>query len=772
MGDFSATLFFFLTVQFLGFLAWPLSNRLFGRLPDSGWAFSKILGIVSAVWVAWMASRLHLLPYTRTNSYICALLFGVVIWGFSFFRGGKAEIGRLVSMPKNALFVKSERNMYWVIGELMFCGLLFFWSDLRSSKPDLADLEKFMDYGFMMSCLRTEYFPPLDHFLGGETINYYYMGHLIAASLTQLSGVPPTMGYNIQMSNILALGAQMSFVLGAGLYLKKSGDHLSYAQKPSYIAGIVSSFLTMITGNLHYLIMGLFAERYWFSDATRFIPFTIHEYPIYSFVVNDLHGHVSDIPIVLLCIGFGFMIFETILERARSLRISHEPGVEPALFSGSAYGVAAIKAGVQDFVSKELILLIVFAGFTVGCCYVVSSWDFAIYLLLFGFTFWVAFRRVVDASLNHSDKKHFIHFRALVATGLASVLVLSVAIATWFPHWIDMKPPAQGIEWVSRGQRSPIWMMAIIWGLHLFFVAIYFLYQRDEEKRELELKELQTAKKKKPNAKELAQNLLPRSSWGFLEVMVLLACILILLPEMIYFKDIYPGHPRSNTMFKLCYQAWILLGVFGGVSFVLVWKNYERLRPSWTLTYKWLSIGLLIGGLLYPFKAVEQSIGAGRKERTLHGDAFMKDNMNADWKAVQWMNANILGQPLILEAVGESYTMYARVASFTGLPTVLGWPVHEWLWRGSVAYSLVPTSNLEKSTGVIDTVDKRRADVMRIYETTDLNEARNLLAKYGVRYVYVGKLEREKYRGIQEDKFKSIARRLVYDVDGVRIFEI
>ena len=47
------------------------------------------------------------------------------------------------------------------------------------------------------------------------------------------------------------------------------------------------------------LSIQFFPNMYWYPNATRFIHNTIHEFPLYSFVVSDLHGHVLDIPIVL-----------------------------------------------------------------------------------------------------------------------------------------------------------------------------------------------------------------------------------------------------------------------------------------------------------------------------------------------------------------------------------------------------------------------------------------------------------------------------------------
>ena len=50
-----------------------------------------------------------------------------------------------------------------------------------------------------------------------------------------------------------------------------------------------------------------------------------------------------------------------------------------------------------------------------------------------------------------------------------------------------------------------------------------------------------------------------------------------------------------------------------------------------------------------------------------------------------WLNDNVNGQPVVLEASGDSYKDYDnRVSAMTGLSTVLGWYVHEWLWRNNL----------------------------------------------------------------------------------------
>ena len=115
-----------------------------------------------------------------------------------------------------------------------------------------------------------------------------------------------------------------------------------------------------------------------------------------------------------------------------------------------------------------------------------------------------------------------------------------------------------------------------------------------------------------------------------------------------------------------------------------------------------------------------------------------------------------LRQPVVVEGVKDSYTLYGRVATFTAFPTVLGWPYHEWLWRGSINTSMSPRTAVERKTGQPDTVDQRRKDVQALYETENSEEAGRIVAKYGIEYIYVGKLEREQYPNLKEEKFSLI----------------
>lgn len=118
------------------------------------------------------------------------------------------------------------------------------------------------------------------------------------------------------------------------------------------------------------------------------------------------------------------------------------------------------------------------------------------------------------------------------------------------------------------------------------------------------------------------------------------------------------------------------------------------------------------------------------------------------------INQNIKGQPVIAEAQGDSYTDFARISANTGLPTILGWTVHEWLWRGTY-----------------DIPAPRITDVQNIYVLNDLKTTQDLLKKYKTQYVYVGDMERQKYPDLNEEKFKKLGK-VVYQKGNTRIYKI
>lgn len=143
--------------------------------------------------------------------------------------------------------------------------------------------------------------------------------------------------------------------------------------------------------------------------------------------------------------------------------------------------------------------------------------------------------------------------------------------------------------------------------------------------------------------------------------------------------------------------------------------------------------------IIYPIYSIPSYYGNLNRPVELDGSLWINSFSPEDAEIINYLNKNVQGQPIVLEAQGDSYTDYDLISAYTGLPTIAGWWVHEWLWRGSA-----------------DVVGSRIPDIVNIYESDDLNLTKNLLQKYHVQYVVVSKMEKQKYINLQENKFLKL----------------
>jgi YYY domain-containing protein len=246
----------------------------------------------------------------------------------------------------------------------------------------------------------------------------------------------------------------------------------------------------------------------------------------------------------------------------------------------------------------------------------------------------------------------------------------------------------------------------------------------------------------------------------FVLILILLGTILIFIPETVYFKDIFTTYPRANTMFKIAYQVFIILSLASGYIIIrvlsetraLVKKNLKmKVLFPFYLIFAFILFCLIS---IYPVFAINSYYNNLSKYYGLNGINYLKQLYPSDYEAILWINKNIKGQPTMLEAQGDSYTDYERVSVNTGLPTIIGWTVHEWFWRNN--YDIVAT---------------RINDVKTIYETSNLSLAKQLLKQYKVSYVFVGTLERQKYLNLQENKFNQLGK-VIFQNGETRIYKL
>lgn len=736
-----------------GFL--PLTFTLFDKFFDKGYIFSKIVGAGIVTYGIFLLGVLHVLPFSQVDSYVTFFLLAAI---FFFVLPNK---WRLFSILKR--FWK-----FFLFEEITFLVALFFWVYIHSFAPDIHGLEKYMDFGFLNSILRSQYFPPRDVWFTPYPINYYYFGHLVTGVLTKLSGLPSNITFNIMMSTIFALCFTQTFSIGANLYTFLL-TNLKISQIRRYAAGLLCASLITFAGNLHIIYAFFkpyntdnpvpfwrlqfspltFPNAYWYPDATRFIYHTIHEFPIYSWTVADLHGHVLDIPFVLLMIG---LLLSLVMQHVLIKKKDPYPSVHQNM------RVKKILSALEEFPINPLYLFLI--GFFLAVMYMTNAWDGPIYFLLTAFIVLYLFWRMkpeyvdqygysvplkVTSSAKKGTKKPFLEawFMMMVRDiGISLLFILFAFILVSFPFNLFFRPSelAEGLGVICAPsfltkighigpilfeanycQRSYWWELLILYGFFYFFVVSFLLFLWKTKK--------------------------VMSSDIFVLILVSLSTILIIIPEFVYVKDIYTTYFRANTMFKLVFEAFMMLQIASGYIIVRVLARTEREgRLVRYAVFLPITFILLVLVFSYPYFAINSYYGNLKTYKGLDGTAYLKVLYPTDYVGIQWLNKNVSGQPVILEAQGDSYTDYARVSSNTGLPTVLGWTVHEWLWRGS--YS-VPAPRI--------------AQVQLLYTTRDLNVAKSLIKAYNVKYVFIGTLEYQKYPNLYEPKFAQLGKLVFHD---------
>ena len=233
-----------------------------------------------------------------------------------------------------------------------------------------------------------------------------------------------------------------------------------------------------------------------------------------------------------------------------------------------------------------------------------------------------------------------------------------------------------------------------------------------------------------------------------------LGLALIMGPELLFVDDSFGGAlERMNTVFKLYYQAWTVLAAATGFVIYYWAKSIRETKNSSRLLLRvWGAafVLVLVGSLYYTPAAIASKAELYGEDRTLDGLQHIERFIGPEYRAIEFVRENVDRDSAILEAVGGGYSEHGRIASSTGVPTVLNWPGHQMQWRGSST----PFGGREQ-------------DVQTIYQTLDVDEAVSLLDKYDVDHVYVGPRERTKYGEAGLAKFERFMTPVFSEADVV-----
>lgn len=703
----------YLLALVLGAAAMPLTGRLFRRFQDRGWMFSKVTAIAVSGFLTWFLVAVKNIKFTTMTCIVVTLVCAAASL-ILYCREQKAGFECIPFAHLDLVYAE----------ELLFFTAFLLWTYFAGFHPAAYGTEKFMDYGFMEAMMRSKTLPATDLWYSQGKINYYYGGQYFAVFLTKLSGAKVELTYNLMRTFVAGLAFAMPFSLVHQMVTDRLGRIRTGWKKalPS-VTGILAGISVSIAGNMHYVVYGQIipfiqklkgeeVSSYWFPDATRYIGFnpdvedkTIHEFPCYSFVLGDLHAHVVDIMFVLLLLGLLYAW----MKKVRTTELSGE------------------SMSRREFWKKQLLMpQLLAAGALLGMFHWTNYWDFVIYFVV-----------TCGAALfmNIIGQKGKIRWvLGVTAAQAVEILTLATVIILPFTLQFDTSNMVQGIALAKH--HSLLHQLLVLWGLPGILTILFVVSLLIEKLRGAEQKSLYHL---------LTSIRLPDL---FAVLMGLCAIGLVLIPELVYVRDIYEnGNARANTMFKLTYQAYIMFGmtmIYAIFRLLVIGKN------------KILKVLAFIGLFLFVWtcgyfgNSVHSWFGTVWKPsqyKGLNATAFLETDFPEDVNGIRWLKENISDAPVVLEANGDSYSEYERVSAMTGLPTIMGWYVHEWLWRGDLA-----------------DLNAKIEEIKEIYTSTDETRVKELLEEYNVSYIFVGSCERNKYGAdLNNDLLKGLGEVVFQD---------
>jgi uncharacterized membrane protein len=235
----------------------------------------------------------------------------------------------------------------------------------------------------------------------------------------------------------------------------------------------------------------------------------------------------------------------------------------------------------------------------------------------------------------------------------------------------------------------------------------------------------------------------------FIFLLLSVGALLILGPDFLYLRDNF-GY-RINTVFKFYYQAWILLSLAAAFGVAVLLSELGNLKLMLTSAVLGLTIA---AGLVYPVFSLPSKTDNFRAEhpeqRTLNGEAYLVNSMPDDYQAIQFMKQR--DQGVVAEATAGSYSEFARISTFSGLPSVLGWSNNEGQWRDRALQG------------------SREEDLKTLYTTGDWVTAQTIIDRYKIRYIVVGNLERTTYQ-VNDEKFSRFLKP-IFQQGSITIYEV
>ena len=768
-----ALVVWWLVIWLLGMIAWVPLYFLLPAFVDRGYGLARAAGILALSWLAWMFASAQLPVWNGAALWLLVSIASL----------GSAALAWRNRAHFRAYFAESWRMLLTI--ELLTIALFVGFLLVRLSNPDLWHNvfggEKMMDSAFLNGVLRSEIFPPINPWYAGSYINYYYFGFVTVGTPALLSGIMPSVAYNLIIPTIFALTG-----IGAYSIAHNITANMRLSRLRPALAGVAAMSLMTLLGNLDTIRVWLNAvhklgvsrlvaqsnttltaiyeglrawlgganlpigDGEWMWNPTRVIGASINdnaisEFPFFTFLYGDLHAHMMALPILILTLSF---VAHELLIAGKDRRNNWQRG---ALFT--CWAIAT------------------------GLSWATNSWDWAPFTLLSLFAislaWWRRWSLKIEGAVTQNWRARLwsiVQLRAALIEALiylGGFTLLNLLATAPYRAWFATTS-AEFEVW--RGPFTPIWAYLSIHGHFLFLLLCLLLWISHKHIGDWRISTLA----REPLAvvgvallvavglalgidgRSLMFLILPLILWtaamllretsSSMRVLLLFAGLalgLTMMPELMRLRlDI----GRQNTVFKLYFMGWLLFSIVGGVAFALLWsaRRYwsHALRSAWSITV----LFLFILAAAYPILAIPAR-AAQRFDPSMpisldglefmryakHWDVEELFPLEPDYQIIRWLLENVEGAPVIMEGrtFGSEYRWTSRISSFTGLPSVIGWQYHQQQQR-----TFSPMSEL---------IQRRGANVTAFYTTPDIDIALGILRAYEVEYIILGPLEHALY---------------------------
>lgn len=512
----------------------------------------------------------------------------------------------------------------------------------------------------------------------------------------------------------------------------------------------------------------------------------IDEFPFFSFLLADLHPHVLAMPFALLVITLALELYlSTQVQRPVWPRIFTQRFFAPTVhIQPSLFLLLAVALGGLAFLNTwdfPLYVALVSAAYALGRMshagekFSIAVKDFAWLGLALGvcgallyLPFYLGFSSQAGGVLPNlifpTRGAHlWVMFGSLLLPILAFLLHLAKSSGDRLTFWHAFK--------LSIALLLLLWILAIALGMAITFLPEYanlYLGSLAAENRSdlligalsrrftstggwitllglltLALGLFWSAIKRRAASSKTDPDADLMPGYLFTLLLTLFGTLLVLGPEFFYLRDLFGW--RMNTIFKFYYQAWLAWSIAAAYASIVL---LTRLKKIWKSAFSFGLALLLAASLVYPLLSLwSKTNGFQPAEWTLDSTAYFARQSPDEMNAIRWLQDAPAG--VVAEAVakgGGSYTEYARVATLSGQPAVLGWVGHQNQWRGD---------NAPQAIG------SRQADLERLFCGRDWEETQAILDQYNIRYIFISNLERTAYQanadacplGLVEEKF-------------------